>query len=308
MSHAPGLNRIEARVLVVGLVRDAAAGIEAEVQRLGQALACFAQVRWLLVESDSRDDTVRALQRLAVRVPGFAYLSLGALQPRLPLRTQRIAHCRNAYMQALDEAPEYAEVDLVLMADLDGINTLVDEAAILSCFARDDWGVCTANPAGPYYDVWALRHPLWSPNDCKAAYRFLVEHGTEPERALQSTVLSRMISLPTQGPWLEVDSAFGGLALYRRELLRGLRYEGVAPDGQESCEHVALHAAIRARGGRVYINPALVCAGVTEHVHSLRLSKRVHRWLRDNGKRVLVALWPERFGKPGNRAVSHDAG
>jgi len=168
--------------------------------------------------------------------------------------------------------------------------------------------VCTANQAGPYYDLWALRHPLWSPNDCRAGHRFLVEHGVNPERALQATVLSRMITLPHSGPWMRVDSAFGGLALYRRGLLRGLRYEGLTADGQEVCEHVALHAAIRARGGLIFINPRLLCSGATEHSNMLGVRQRLHRWARDNGKRLLVALWPSRYWQSVNRGVSRDAG
>jgi len=297
-----------ARVLVVGLVRNASGKIDGDVQRLRLALGSFGQVLWLLVESDSIDRTVEDLQQLATTVPGFRFLSLGQLQPHLPLRTQRIAHCRNAYLEALDQHADYADVDLVVMADFDGINTLVDEAAVLSCWARDDWDVCTANQAGPYYDIWALRHALWSPGDCKSSYLFLVGHGVDPERALQATVLTRMITIPVDSPWIAVDSAFGGLGIYRRELLRGLRYIGLAADGHEVCEHVSMHAQIRSRGGKIFINPAMVCAGANEHTRTLRLSQKLHRFVRTTAKRLLVILWPGRFPNTSSRRLNHDAG
>ena len=297
-----------AQVLVVGLVRNASGTIDMDVQRMRRAVGSFGRVQWLLVESDSNDRTVDDLQRLANTVPGFRFLSLGQLQPQLPLRTQRIAHCRNAYLEALDQHADYADVDLVVMADFDGINTLVDDAAILSCWARDDWEVCTANQAGPYYDIWALRHALWSPSDYKSTYRFLVDHGVKTERALQATLLTRMITIPADSPWIAVDSAFGGLAIYRRELLWGLRYVGLAADGHEVCEHVAMHAQIRAHGGRRFINPGMVCAGANEHTRALRPSQKLLRFARTAAKRLLVAVWPSRFSSTSSRRVSHDAG
>jgi len=297
-----------AQVLVVGLVRNASGKIDTDVQRLRRALGSFMQVHWLLIESDSTDGTVEELQQLVDTVPRFRFLSLGQLQPQMPLRTQRIAHCRNAYLEALDQHADYADVDLVLMADFDGINTLVDEAAILSCWAREDWDVCTANQAGPYYDIWALRHALWSPGDCKSSYLFLVDHGVDPERALQATVLTRMITIPVDSPWIAVDSAFGGLGIYRRELLRGLRYIGLAADGHEVCEHVSMHAQIRSRGGMIFINPAMVCAGANEHTRTLRLSQKLHRFVRTTAKRLLVILLPGRFSNTSSRRLKHDAG
>ena len=282
----------DARVLVAGLVCNAGGKVAADVQRLGRALAAFKQVQRLLIESDSSDDTLAELARLRSAIEGFDYTSLGALSSSLPLRTQRIAHCRNAYLERLDSSPELAAIDLVLMADFDGINNRVDEAAIGSSWVRDDWDVCAANPAGPYYDIWALRHPLWSPNDYKSGYRFLVEHGIAAEAALQATVLSRMVTIDPRAPWIEVDSAFGGLAIYRRSALRGLRYAGLGADGQEVCEHVGVHEQIRAAGGRIFINPRLVCAGANEHTRVLGFSKKIERVVRRAGKRVLLAVRP----------------
>ena len=297
-----------AQVLVVGLVRNASGKIDTDVQRLRRALGSFMQVHWLLIESDSTDGTVEELQQLVDTVPRFRFLSLGQLQPQMPLRTQRIAHCRNAYLEALDQHADYADVDLVLMADFDGINTLVDDAAILSCRARDDWDVCTANQAGPYYDIWALRHPLWSPGDYKSSYRFLVDHGVKTECALQATLLTKMIVLPADSPWIAVDSAFGGLAIYRRELLRGLRYVGLAADGQEVCEHVSMHAQICSHGGRIFINPGMVCAGANEHTRALRPGRKLLRFVRTAAKRLLMTVWPSRFFNTSSRRVGHDAG
>lgn len=264
-------------VLVVGTVRDCAERVGAEVARIGAALKGFARVQWLLVESDSADATASKLQELASRDASFSHVSLGNLRDRIPLRTERIAFCRNAYLDLLRTDASYSAADFVVVADLDGVNSLLTEEAIASCWRRDDWDVCAANQRGRYYDIWALRHAEWSPNDCWAQYRFLTAHGVSHAKAWSACVRSRMLRIPRESQWIEVDSAFGGLAIYRRGALQHGRYAGSDPLGAECCEHVALHAALRVQGCRIFVNPALINGESPDHTHSMVIERRVAR-------------------------------
>lgn len=264
-------------VLVVGTARDCAGRVGAEVSRLGSALKGFARVQWLLVESDSADATVSKLEELAARDTSFNHVSLGNLRERIPLRTERIAFCRNAYLDRLRTDAGYGAVDFVVVADFDGVNSLLTEEAIASCWRRDDWDVCAANQRGRYYDIWALRHAEWSPNDCWAQYRFLTGHGVGHAKAWSACVRCRMLRIPREAQWIEVDSAFGGLALYRRSALQHGRYAGSGPQGAESCEHVALHRELRAQGCRIYVNPALINGDSPDHTDGPLIERRVAR-------------------------------
>jgi hypothetical protein len=53
--------------------------------------------------------------------------------------------------------------------------------------------------------------------------------------------------------------------------------------GEMVCEHVQLHAAIRAHGGRIFINPGLINTGYTSHTKKLLLRSRIRRQIK--------ALW-----------------
>lgn len=258
--------------VVVGTVRNCAAHLEPDIRRIRAALAPFGTVRFLLVESDSTDDTVSRLCDLAASDVGVAFLNFGPLADRYSRRTQRIAACRNAYVEALENDDAYAEADIVVVADFDGLNTRLTAKSVGTCFDRSDWDVCTANQAGPYYDVFALRHPDWCPNDAWAEEAFLRAHGVSALRSVRSAVHVRMITIPETSPWIEVDLAFGGFALYRRAAFREGRYDGLTSEGREVCEHVAFHARLRAKGRRIFINPGLVNAGRTEHTHIARLA------------------------------------
>jgi hypothetical protein len=267
------------RAVVVGTVRDCAGRIGTEVARMGKALSGFRRIQWLLVESDSEDGTPSSLEALARSREDFHFIRLGQLRDRLPARTARIAFCRNAYLEALRSDERYSGVDFVVVADFDGVNSLLTDSAIASCWRRDDWDACAANQRGRYYDIWALRHPEWSPNDCWMQYRFLTETGLSPAKAWSACVHSRMVRISADAPWIEVDSAFGGLAVYRRDPLVRCEYVGITSEGQELCEHVGLHAALRAHGGRIFINPALINGDSLDHTDGRLIQQRMTRML-----------------------------
>jgi hypothetical protein len=261
--------------LIAGLARNSTNTIKRDIWRLKAALRLFPNLYWYVVESDSDDGTQDELKALALKIPNFRFTSLGALREKMPLRTERLAFCRNKYLEELKHNRLYANIDYLVVADLDGINQLIEEQGILSCWNRDDWDVCTANQRGPYSDVWALRHEIWMPNDCLSQYKFFVQNKLSERKALFAALYSKMITIPQNSDWIEVDSAFGGFAIYRRKSLADARYVGLNDRGEEICEHVPFHAMLKSTACRIFINPKLINAGYTEHTKPLRLLSRL---------------------------------
>jgi hypothetical protein len=273
----------QARVLVAGVARDCSASLGSTVAALERATAGFGSREILIIESDSRDNTVEILG--ALEAGGrIAYRSLGNLAERFSLRTQRIAHCRN---QVVTHVRERGNVDYVIMADLDGVNSNVTRAAVEDGWSRyEAWDVLTSNQRGFYYDIWALRHRYWSPDDCWEVARELTPlFGQRFARKL--AVTSRQARIAPSASLIEVESAFGGLAIYGAEAFSAGNYAGTTSDGQEICEHVPFHAALRERGFRIFINPALLNAMQFEHrlVGPIgRLWRRSREILRSNNR------------------------
>jgi hypothetical protein len=269
---------------VVGLVRNGQKTLRHELAVLRRATRGFARLHYLIVESDSSDATLEVLGRLQAEMPNFRSISLGALADRHPLRTDRMASCRNRYLDELSQNPLYANVDYVMVADLDGVNRHLTAQAIATCWQSPlPWDVCAANQRDAYYDVWALRHAAWCPDDCWRLYhrlRPLFGH----EQALTLAVHSRMVRLAPTDDWIEVDSAFGGLAIYRRDALLTSRYRGLDEYGEQICEHVPFHAGLRARGARLFINPALINARRTDRSARAALPARLRRRVESWGK------------------------
>lgn len=276
--------------LVVGLVRNCEKHLKTDVIRLKSAFGKTKDLHWLLIESDSTDNTVSILSGLTNEIERFKYISLGTLRSKMPLRTERISHCRNMYVDQILNNETYKHIDYVIVSDFDGLNTHISSAAIESCWEREDWDMCAANQRGPYYDIWALRHEDWNPNDCWAQYRFLNRYTPNTEKNLYSSIYSKMIRLPVSSDWIEVDSAFGGLAIYKKNIFSMGRYVGVNDKGEEFCEHVYFHNQLRQHGARLFINPRLINAEYTEHTEQLLLKKAMKRKARAIIRRTLQAI------------------
>jgi hypothetical protein len=277
--------------LVVGVVRNCARQIESDRRSLDEALSGAGSVRWLVVESDSSDETLDVLGSIAAREPNFEFVSLGCLRDQHPKRTARIALCRNHYAERIRVDPRYRDVDYVVVADFDEVNGLLTRAAFESCWERQDWDMCAADQDGPYYDIWALRHPDWMPVDCWAQARFFGRFASDEKRVLYAAIHSKMIRIPPESDWIEVESAFGGLAVYKRALFDACEYRGLSSEGEECCEHVHFHALLRSAGARLFINPKLVNTRFTEHSRSAQSSLKSRSRLEVLASRAVLATF-----------------
>ena len=255
------------KVFVVGTARDCSATLEQDVNRVLFAFGEKCELHWLIIESDSSDNSIEILKSLKNRIPNFDYKSFSKLVNIYPERTQRLAFCRNEYLKEIKKLD--SSFELIAVMDFDGINSLLSPQSIESCWKIKDWSVQTANQEGPYFDIWALRHQSWCPNDWITEYNKLKAKGMKSSKALHKSLYVKMVTIPRESDPIEVESAFGGFALYKRECFASAIYEGMS-DGKPVCEHVSLHQTIRKSGGKILINPGLINAGYTSHTLILK--------------------------------------
>jgi FkbM family methyltransferase len=261
--------------VIVGLARNCENTIRADIQRIKNATQNAKSIAWLIVESDSTDRTVLELEKLQAEIEDFHFTSLGNLASTRPKRTDRIAYCRNYYAKQIKTNKVLSSADYVVVVDLDGLNDKITQQAFETCWNNNDWDMCSANQDGPYYDIWALRHRNWCPDDCWALYKSLDPRQRDQEQRLWESVYSKMITVPQNSDWIEVDSAFGGLAVYKMSAFDECEYTGLSDIGEEVCEHVSFHLKLKEKGAKLYINPGLINAGITEHTAALQFKNSV---------------------------------
>lgn len=257
-----------ARIVVAAVSRNCANAIYSEIEILQKALLNHTIERIVIVESDSTDGSADTLLEWSYQSERHTVLSIGQLSKAYPLRTERLAYCRNVYMNFLERF-EYFGADFVFITDLDGVNTHLSANTIdrvISFLQSKHGAAATANQMYKYYDIWALRHPEWSPNDCWESFHKMSGIVGE-ENAHKICNESRMIHIDMSLPPIQVESAFGGGGIYSTSVLKSCRYNGII-DGREICEHVSFNADYRRNGGEVYVMPSFINHDISEHVKS----------------------------------------
>lgn len=296
---------MRAKVLVVGTVRNCSKTLSRTVQNLEREIGLLGfQSVFFLVESDSNDTTLQKLESLRQSKDNFSFLSLGSLTGLIPERIQRIAHCRNAYLEHHESLIEAGEsFSQVIVADFDGVNNkLRIPHSILALLGEDC--VITANQFGRYYDILALRADDWVTEDYRVSDVNFAEGFLGRLMGLKVSVSDKQIKIRSSGDPINVTSAFGGLAIYQSKHLASLRYNPKElPGSVIECEHVSLHEEIRKKSTRILIAPQVQNSGAWQHTLA---SMPFLRWVLQAASLILSPERSRRQARTSPRTESGD--
>jgi hypothetical protein len=253
------------RVLVTGLARDCGNHLAREILRIERhALKIFTAVDFFIVESDSIDKTEEVLREINSKKRSVQYLSLGKLANEIPGRIDRLRYCRNYYVNFVRQAIGNDKPDFVMVVDFDIKNRAFNLSPLAKLMSENWWEGLFANQKGPYYDIYALRKEGWVEDDCFKRYRELARQ-MPAKKAKQEAVWSQMRRIPRDKELIEVESAFGGLGVYRRQVFESFDYASLDETSTGESEHISLHKKIVDSDGRLFIVPAMTNFSYSPH-------------------------------------------
>ena len=245
------------RIIFLGCARDCESRIDDAIAVLSKFGKYFNDCKIAVFENDSKDSTYQKLSLLAQRGE-LTLLHDSGLDRQFPQRTARLAYARN---QLLQWAQAQGAADHICFADLDGIvNSSMNADGFLSNFSLAAvWdGVFPVNDDF-YYDVYTMRQKdISNDNYAEAMGRVDASIGKRLARWLAGH--SKLLDLRAMDGWLPVDSAFGGMSIYKYQAIISRRFIGLDADNNEVGEHVSVNLNIVRNGGRLFINPLFVIA------------------------------------------------
>lgn len=253
------------KIVIASIARNVASTFKSDYERITASFSDFQIVNWIVIESNSTDDSIKVLDRFSKLSTNIINISMRSEFNGKHLRTQELAKARNKYLEIFRKLCIKNDIEYLVVCDLNNLNNKLTKNAIQSCWENRNWAAVTANQAGPYYDVWALRHKYWNNYDCWERYEELKKLYNKSRLALWESVYSRMINIPSNSNWIKVDSAFGGIAVYKTKYINGCKYVGITSKGKQVCEHVSFNEGIIKNNGSIYINPKLINFKLTDH-------------------------------------------
>lgn len=235
-----------ASVAIVGIARSAMPVLPNTLALIDEVAQRFKERRAFVFENDSKDDTAAVLDvwqdhqgYVAVK-----HETLGALDNRAEFegpRTERLAYCRNQCFEWVKANAATSQYTIVVDVDppggfsVDGVmnsvawlNSLGDRVGAMASFSLYKKGGEAAQ-----YDAFAARgHGVWRCRRNEVGFGWF-----------------SMFLPPVGSPPIRMNSAFGGLAVYRTEAFLSGGYSG------EDCEHVPHHRRMADAGWSLYLNP-----------------------------------------------------
>lgn len=245
----------DSMVVICGTAKNIESKIEETVMELHRAFSSFKKVKFLICESFSTDQTLQKLEQLKTKVSNFDYFIDVDIDENESRRTVRIASARTELQKKIQK--DYSNYDYVAMVDLDGVNRDLTKKSVESIWRFDSWDAAFANQPLRYYDIWALRAAGWNEGDCWQEYQELLQTVPQSE-AYRIAVTSKMKSISENSKPIRVESAFGGLGIYRTPVFLEGKYLGMDEAGNEICEHVHFHETLVRKGYQLFIMPSLV--------------------------------------------------
>jgi glycosyltransferase involved in cell wall biosynthesis len=224
--------RVLDKVLICGVCRNVAKAVPNTIESVRALGSCFLDYRAIIYENNSTDKTRSLLHQWAEEDPHVIFISeqlssrklRSQLAMKIQNRTEKIARARNIVLdRAMDKM--FDDYQYVVWADLDFLEPW-DVESILDTIMhpKHDWDAVFANGS---YDLFALRSP-----EFPIGFELLGDsYWGLLDEIRQQLVLDR------DGPWKKVYSAFGGLAIYKRDAMRGCSYSGVVTKNLEKVVH-----------------------------------------------------------------------
>ena len=255
---------------ICGVVRNAAAPLKQTLDVIKALQAICENSFVLIVTNDNIDDTDTILRGWRNSSANREVLWLDGLAGAIPERLDRIAAARNFYQQQLQVRAE-PQFSLSLIMDLDGPNMCLSADTVLESLSKAtfQWDGIFANQRQAYYDIFALRHDRWCPDDCWEEVRRATTFPCRKRKArlaVEKFVHSRQFRIHPDHPPIPVRSAFGGLAVYKTDAIKGSWYAARDKNFRLTCEHVSFNELLHEGKGKLFIVPSLLNDAPAEHL------------------------------------------
>lgn len=270
------MTNVKPKIIFAGLAQNCAPFLQDVLKNMENMASFASDVAYIILENDSKDSTKQDILTWGSNKKNFNFINLDGLN-HLPVRSMRLEFLRNTYIEVIRADDYLKSFDLLMVVDMDDVSSyLIDSGQLCRAIdflnSENDIAAVFPNQFGVYYDMWALRHPELCPGDIwKEVFDFVQINNCSDKEAFENTFAKRILSIDINEEPIEVESAFGGLGIYKMQYILnnpnpyvGVKIQVLATSPRvEICrwqllEHAHFHQGIRSIGGRLFVLPYLI--------------------------------------------------
>lgn len=251
------------KVVIFGMVRDCGEALKNNIPTVETIGSYFSDYRIVVLENNSKDGTKQILlqwqnvnPKVQISINDFDESKYDKIEEDKSYfkyfqlcKLQKYYDYRNMLLNNVEKLG--FESDFSILIDMDVIK--IDVKGVVTSFGNEiEWDAITANGYSYAPSFKRRFHDTFA----------LCEFGLDKKKQTLKMVRDYryIFSFLRKGqPFFRVFSSYGGIAIYKTEAIKGLRYAPIFNNFggvQVRCEHFALFKAMAERGyDRVYINP-----------------------------------------------------
>ena len=274
-----GLKKLsESTVIICGIVRDCGKNLKKNIRTVNHLCDLAKDYHVIMFENDSADNTKQILtdwanerKNIHISLNDFNIITIPKKQSTVnpvfsAYRNDKMASYRNYYWDYIEK--ENLLGDYVIVVDLDvkkiDINGVVNSFAV-----RYEWDAITANGVSRSFSSRFRKRY----HDTYALVACGQENIPQTEKSIRDAQYQWSFLKPGM-PLIRVVSAFGGLAIYKREAIKNCRYGVLLNDDEKvesRAEHFFFYQQMKANGfDKIYINPAMLVKYQTQVMNTVR--------------------------------------
>jgi len=254
---------INKKIIICSTIRNVEKNLKDFFTKLDEITSKFDDYFIILVQSNSNDNTIKSSESFLKNRKGII------INKDLDLslyRTERLEICRNEFLSYIKKDNLLKTYDFLIVMDADGINNMIKYEYIYNSININiNWNAIFANQKYIYYDIWTLRIKDYIDFDCFQKIK--------KEAQLNSSGLKKkfynyftkyfFIKKIFKDRLIKVDSAFGGLGIYKLNKILDCNYDS---KGGSQCEHVGINEQLNKKYGDLYIDKQLInSSGISKH-------------------------------------------
>tara|TARA_Y100000996_G_C22510419_1_gene638132 strand:- start:448 stop:1284 length:837 start_codon:yes stop_codon:yes gene_type:complete len=255
---------INKKIIISATVKNEAKNLKKFFKIIDDIVFKFEDYFIIFVESDSSDKSSIILKNYLLNRKGK--LITCNLNNKFN-RIKSLEICRNKYLDHIRNENILLKFDYLFVMDVDGVNNNINYKKIKnSLLIEEDWTAIFPNQKYFYYDIFALRIPnLIEENFIK---KIQMDYKIKKFKSLKILFYENLTKFffvvkSYKNRLIDVDSAFGGLGIYKLNRLVKFKYDS---NNGKDCEHVKLNESLKAKFGKLFIDQKLINShGINKH-------------------------------------------